>query len=357
MPGHVYWLDKNNVYQGCNNIQAEAAKLNSPKEIVGKTNYDMIWKVDAERLNATNMEVMSSGKAQSMEETAVMAQGPGIYLSEKVPLFNQDHSDVIGILGISFDITERKRTEEALKVAKEKAEVANQVKTEFIRNMEHDIRTPISGIFGVANYLKSHQSNPKHQELLSDIESASSELLDYLNNILEFSQITQDVLPIVWKDLYLKEIIESILRMEVPALKHKNLELETIYSPNLPDVLIGDTFRVYRIILNLVSNAIKFTDAGKIVIEAKIISQENNNVILQVSVSDTGIGIPENQQQMIYDKLTRCCPANKGTYKGSGVGLWVVKQFITELNGSVELESTVGKGSVFTITLPLQIPN
>jgi two-component system aerobic respiration control sensor histidine kinase ArcB len=316
----------------------------------------LIWKDYAKTLDDINLEVMNSDNKLITEETAVTSQGIGVFLSQKVPLHNSNN-EVVGLLGISFDITERKRTEEALKVAKEKAEVANQVKTEFIRNMEHDIRTPISGIFGVANYLKSHQSNPKHQELLSDIESASSELLDYLNNILEFSQITQDVLPIVWKDLYLKEIIESILRMEVPALKHKNLELETIYSPNLPDVLIGDTFRVYRIILNLVSNAIKFTDAGKIVIEAKIISQENNNVTLQVSVSDTGIGIPENQQQMIYDKLTRCCPANKGTYKGSGVGLWVVKQFITELNGSVELESTVGKGSVFTITLPLQIPN
>ena len=357
MPGHVYWLDRQNIYQGCNNNQAQAAQLPSRKEIIGKTNQDMIWRDEASMLDATNLEVMRTGTAYSAEETASMARGKGIYLSEKVPLYDQENKNVVGLLGISFDITERKRTEDALKIAKEKAEVANQVKTEFIRNMEHDIRTPISGIFGVANYLKNHQSNTSHQELLTDIEYAASELLDYLNNILEFSQMTQDLLPIVWKELYLKEIVDSILRMEVPAVKHKDLKIETQYSPNLPEVLIGDTFRVYRILLNLVSNAIKFTERGKITIDVQLTQQSGNEVILQLAVSDTGIGIPESQQLMIYDKLTRCCPANKGTYKGTGVGLWVVKQFVTELNGSVELDSTVGKGSVFTVTLPLQIPD
>ncbi|MES2217714.1 MAG: ATP-binding protein [Pseudomonadota bacterium] len=356
MPGHVYWLDTNNVYQGCNDLQAQTAQLASPKDIIGKTNYDFIWKDSAEEVNAINQEVMKSGKPRIIEETAKTPQGFAIFLSEKVPLFNS-RNEVIGLLGISFDITERKRTEHALKIAKEKAEIANQVKTEFIRNMEHDIRTPISGILGVSSYLKLHQKLPQHRELLGDIESASSELLDYLNNILEFSQLTKDTLPVILKELSLREIVDSIFKIELPAAKYKKLKLTAKFAINLPQILIGDTFRIYRILLNLVSNAIKFTNKGGITLQANLISKQDKNVTLQIVIMDTGIGIPQNQQVKIFDKFTRCLPSNKGTYKGTGVGLWVVKQFVTDLNGSIELESNLGQGSVFTVTLPMQLPN
>jgi two-component system aerobic respiration control sensor histidine kinase ArcB len=355
MPGHVYWLDTNNIYQGCNDLQAQSVKLSSRKDIIGKTNYDLIWRDYASELDKINQEVMLSGHARISEEEAITAQGKGIFLSQKVPLYNEDN-EVIGLLGVSFDITDRKKTEQALKVAKEKAEIANQVKTEFMRNMEHDIRTPISGILGVSSYLKEHQKLPEHKELLSDIENASGELLDYLNNILEFSQLTKDVLPVILKELSIQEIIQSIFKIELPAAKHKQLRLEAIYGADLPETLIGDTFRIYRMLLNLVSNAIKFTEKGKISVEVNVVSQEKNNLLLQIVVRDTGIGIPQNQQVVIFDKFTRCLPSNKGTYKGTGVGLWVVKQFVNELDGSIELESVVGEGSTFTVTLPMQIP-
>jgi two-component system aerobic respiration control sensor histidine kinase ArcB len=327
MPGHVYWLDVNNVYQGCNDLQAQSVKLSSRRDIIGKTNHDLIWHDSADELDTINLEVMRTDKPLVMEESALTTYGPAIFLSQKVPLHNEKNQ-VVGLLGISFDITARKKTEHALKVAKEKAEIANQVKNEFIRNMEHDIRTPISGILGVSSYLKEYQKLPQHRELLNDIEIASAELLDYLNNILEFSQITKDTLPVILKELSLSDIVHSIYKIELPAAKHKQLELITVYSSDLPDILIGDTFRIYRIILNLISNAIKFTDAGKITVEVRVASQVEREITIQLIIQDTGIGVPQNQQVMIFDKFTRCCPSNKGTYKGTGVGLWLVKQFV-----------------------------
>jgi signal transduction histidine kinase len=178
-----------------------------------------------------------------------------------------------------------------------------------------------------------------------------------LNNILEFSQITKDTLPVILKELSLSDIVHSIYKIELPAAKHKQLELVTVYSSDLPDILIGDTFRIYRIILNLISNAIKFTDSGKITVEVRVASQVERDITIQLIIHDTGIGVPQSQQVMIFDKFTRCCPSNKGTYKGTGVGLWLVKQFVNELQGSIELESVVGEGSVFTVTLPMQLPN
>ena len=125
----------------------------------------------------------------------------------------------MGILGISFDITERKRMEKELREAKEKAEIVNQVKTDFIRNMEHDIRTPISGLIGVTNYLKEQQNNPRHRELLEDMELASCELRDYLNGILEFSQTMSNSSPLVEKELNIRTIVNSVLNLEMPTIK------------------------------------------------------------------------------------------------------------------------------------------
>jgi two-component system, OmpR family, aerobic respiration control sensor histidine kinase ArcB len=356
MPGHVYWLDKNNVYQGCNDLQAKAAKLSSRYDIVGKTNHDMIWKDYADVLDAMNMQVIETGKPHVSEETAAMANGLAIYLSQKVPL-RDDNDEVIGMLGISFDITERKHMEEELKDARDKAEIVNRAKTEFIRNLEHDIRTPISGIIGVANYLKSHQKNPKYQELLEDVELASCELRDYLNGILEFSRSITNGTPVVLKEFNLKSIITSVLIMEMPTIKNKHLKLNLDYSEELPGVFVGDTFRIHRILLNLVSNAVKFTDKGKITVEVKLKSKTKKQCKLQISIADTGIGIAKHQQGTIYDKFTRCMPANQGVYKGTGLGLWIVKQFLEDLSGSIRLKSNVGKGSVFTITLTLQLPD
>jgi PAS domain S-box-containing protein len=172
MPGHVYWLDKNNVYLGCNDLQAKSVELNSRHDIVGKRNGDLIWKEFADELDNLNIEVMKTGRPHIEEENIRTVNGVKIVLSQKVPLYD-DNNNVMGILGISFDITERKRMEKELLEAKEKAEIVNQVKTDFIRNMEHDIRTPISGLIGVTNYLKVQQSNVRHRELLEDMELAS----------------------------------------------------------------------------------------------------------------------------------------------------------------------------------------
>jgi two-component system aerobic respiration control sensor histidine kinase ArcB len=354
MPGHVYWLDKNNVYQGCNDVQAKSVELKSRHDIIGKRNRDLIWKEFADDLDNLNLEVMKTGKTHIEEENIRTVNGVKIVLSQKVPLYD-NNNNVMGILGISFDITERKRMEKELREAKEKAEIVNQVKTDFIRNMEHDIRTPISGLIGVTNYLKAQQSNHRHRELLEDMELASCELRDYLNGILEFSQTMTNTGPPIEKEVDIRNIITSVLNLQMPTIKDKNLELVTKYAKDVPQIVIGDTFRLHRILLNLVSNAIKFTNQGKVIIKTSIKSKDSDTLDLQISISDTGIGIAKQHQSIIYDKFTRCMPANQGTYKGTGLGLWIVKQFLDEMGGHISLKSNVGKGSVFQITLPVRI--
>lgn len=355
LPGHVYWLDRNNILRGCNDLQAEAVNR-ARDELVGKRIKDFIPADQAAVLDDINLRVMETGESFTGEEIADMANGSGIYLSKKVPLYNKK-GDVIGLLGVSFDITDRKRMEKELKEAKEKAELADQTKTDFIRNLEHDIRTPLSGIKSVTKYLERVEVDAKKKDFLSDIEIATNELLNYLDNMVEYSQITTGTSPVILKEFNLEEVIRGIFNLELAAAKDKRLELILEYASDCPKKVIGDRFRLHRLLLNLVNNAIKFTDQGFVKMTVALKEQmSKNEVLLQIAVADTGIGIAKKNHEMIYDKFTRCDPAYKGIYKGTGLGLWIVKQFIKDLNGQISLESEIGKGSIFTCLLPFKLP-
>src|SRR3990167_5101195 len=195
MPGHVYWQDKNNVFLGCNDAQAKSAALKSRKEIVGKTNYDMIWRDQAGELDCINNQVIKEGKAYVVEEHANMALGPAIFLTEKVPLRNEKQQ-IIGTLGISFDITERKKQEEELRLAKEKAEVANQAKSNFLAMVSHELRTPLNVMLGLSQILKNQIDLPSQKNLLDTILHSGESLIAIINDILDFSKLEAGKLSI-----------------------------------------------------------------------------------------------------------------------------------------------------------------
>lgn len=198
---------------------------------------------------------------------------------------------------------------------------------------------------------------PKKKEFLSDIEIAANELLNYLDNILEFSQINSGTAPIILKEFNLEQVVKGIVNLELAAAKDKRLDLFINYAKDAPKYVVGDRFRMHRMLLNLVNNAIKFTDQGKVVINIRVYEQlSSEEIILEIAVADTGIGIPKKHHEIIYDKFTRCDPSNKGIYKGTGLGLWIVKQFIHDLKGNILLDSAPGKGSLFTCRIPFIIP-
>lgn len=359
LPGHVYWMDRNNIFLGCNDQQAKSAGLSSRKEIVGKTNFDMLWRNQAEALNKLNNEVMQTGEPHTAEEYAVMADGPRIYLSQKVPLRNKE-GEIIGILGISFNITDRKNLEEALRVAKEKAEESNKLKTQFIQNMEHDIRTPFNGIYGLANILYQHNeglSEEEKHEMLGDIVASAKLLLSYCNNILNFGKMELGELPLIAKKFELKKLAEEVISMEKPAAKAKNLQL-ILDCPNIvPNILIGDEYRLQQVLINLIGNAIKFTQEGEVRLIIEIADQKDKMIFLKLIVQDTGIGIPQDKQLLVYEKFTRLDPSNRGIYKGLGLGLSIVRQYVIgDMGGEIDLKSEIGKGTTFICTLPFRLP-
>ncbi|PWY54282.1 hybrid sensor histidine kinase/response regulator [Legionella qingyii] len=355
MPGHVYWLDKNNVFLGCNDRQAKSARLQSRKEIVGKTNYDMPWKDQAEELNKINTLVMETGIPHTVEEYAVMTNGMGIYYSQKVPLHNQNN-EIIGVLGISLDITEHKKMEVALRRAKENAEVANKAKTEFIENMSHDIHTPLSGIVGMSRLLEEKAEDPERKQFARWIHESGEQLLDLLNGVMEIVAADNLRDSDVHEELFeLRKNVKDIAHLVQPTLEMKKIQLNIEIDDTAPNTFITDGTKLHRVLLNLVGNAIRFTDKGIVTIKVETLSHENSYAQLRFSVIDTGIGIPPELKDKIFDRFFRATPAYKSQHGGYGVGLHVAQKYLSLLGGEINLESEVGKGSTFYFTLTMKI--
>lgn len=358
MPGHVYWLDKNNVFLGCNDLQAANAKLQSRKEIVGKTNFDLPWKDQAEELNRLNKIVMDSGMPHTAEEYAVMANGLAIYFSQKTPLRDKNNK-IIGVLGVSIDITERKKMEVALRRAKEAAEVASHAKTEFIANMSHDIHTPLTGIVGLSKLLKAKLHSPEEKQYAQLISDSGKQLLELLNRVLQV--VSDDHLKetdVNEEIVDLRQLIQDIIHLMLPAVKIKNLNLVFDIDNPVPQKLITDGQKLHRVLLNLLDNAIKFTEKGTISLKIKVEVDNKEYVQLQFNVQDTGIGIADELQTQIFDRFFRIdtsCAKEQSELGGHGIGLHIAQNYVLLLGGDLKLESELGKGSIFYFSLPMKV--
>jgi len=298
MPGHVYWKNTDGVYLGCNEEQAKIAGFNSSQELVGKTDYDLLPKDEATVLQEIDQQVIRGKKSYSIEEPVTLPNNKkAVFLSHKIPLEDLE-GNIIGILGVSIDITERKQMEEDLRKAKEAAERANQVKTDFIRNMEHDLRTPFTGIVNISNGLAKEEKDSVKKEYLTCIHDAANTLLEYCNNIVDFARLETGI-PIYEKKFSLPDLIMNLKSLEMPAATEKNLALKMHIENNVPAIVIGDKFRLKRILINLLGNAIKFTKEGAVSLDICLSKKNEKDVILKFIVTDTGMGIPKDIQALV----------------------------------------------------------
>jgi len=350
LPGNIYWKNRKGIYLGCNNNMARLVKLNHRQDYLGKTLYDFAPKDIADNVTQTDESIMQSGQELCVEEEAFDPEGnPATYFTRKVPLKNNT-GKVIGLAGISIDITERKRYEEALKIAKEKAEVANKAKSNFIMNMSHDIRTPFSGILGLSQFLFEKEKDSEKKEILNCIVESTENLLDILNEVIYLATIDKKS-PGEIKAFNLRTLLENIYKTMQPETMHKNLSFKLKIKSKIPIHLKGDEFALKRILLNLVGNAVKFTDSGSVVILVEAMHKTDTEVKLKFMIQDTGIGIPEDKQETIFEQFSKLSPSYEGKQQGTGLGLWFVKKITEDMGGEITVESKLGKGSSFSCTL------
>jgi two-component system aerobic respiration control sensor histidine kinase ArcB len=357
LPEHVYWKDRNGIILGGNDQQALDAGLKSRYELVGKGEYDLIKKdlsdeikkQQATAIRKVDQEIMETGVARILEEPAIYLDGKeAIYLSNKVPLFNKDKK-VIGMVGISFDITKQKQLEEELKNSKKESDIANHIKTEFIKTMQHDIQTPAAGLYHALTQLKQKEENEETKHYLEMLSQMSRQLLNLCREFVESTDAEIGEHPLIIKNIDIRQLARDALGMNQYAAFNKELTLQFKITEQVPEMIETDGFRLQRILMNLLNNAVKFTDKGSVSLEIDM-AKEQHHVTVQISVKDTGIGIEKDKQQIIFSKYSRAVNEDSG-YPGFGLGLYIVKKFVDDLHGEIQVESELSQGTTFLIKL------
>lgn len=348
IPSHVYWLDKNNTYLGCNDAHAKTIGLKSRNEIVGKSNYDMPWKNQASLINKVNLDVIRTGKAQKKEEFTDIDNVVRYYISEKSPLRDKNNK-IVGILGISVDITNQKKIESELKKSMNLAETAKYIMTEFIANMGHDLATPISDIGSIAEVLNYYSGEyPELKDLFETLVQRSADCEAVRKRIINATAISNikvknETFSIVSEILVLVKELKPLIGSKPLKLVIKPLK------PKKEDVIKTDRSKFHAILFDLISNAINFTEEGEVTI-----SILKDDTKFYIRVTDAGIGIPKDKFEYIFEQYTKLARSNQygSTFKGVGAGLYLARIRANILHATISVESKLHKGSTFTLSIP-----
>jgi len=327
-------------------------------QLTGIPSEDAIGKTDVEVSGDDGLAFMEgdrailrTGQSQEIEETATAPDGSLRHqMARKSSMVASDGT--LYLLGSTIDITEQKQREKELREAQRRAVLADRAKSEFLANMSHEIRTPMNGVLGMAELLARTDLDAKQKTFTEIIVKSGNALLTIINDILDFSKIDAGQLVLDPAPFGLAEAIEDVAALVSTRAKEKDLELIVRIQPGLADSYVGDVGRLRQIITNLIGNAVKFTDAGHVLVDASGEPTQGGTKI-RIAVTDTGIGIPADKLASVFEKFSQVDASSTRRHEGTGLGLAISSRLVALMGGEIGVESREGKGSRFWFTLTL----
>lgn len=346
--------DLNGRYIYCNNKFAEWLGLKK-EDIIDKSDADFFCDEELDEIRNNDAFAAENKKMTVTDVSYIDKNGEKVYVEKcTVPLFNVD-GELVGIYINNFDITKRKHEQEMLLEAKDVAEKAAIMKSNFLANMSHEIRTPINGVLGFLQLLEDSDPTEEQSEFINYAQKSSELLLYIINDILDFSKIEAGKLKTDNISFDVRSVIEDVVIINASTASKKGIDINYLICSDVPQRVFGDPGRVKQILNNLVSNAIKFTNEGEVVIYVNQVSEDDeNNSVLSFKVKDNGIGIPEDKLKLIFDSFTQADASTTRKYGGTGLGLAISQKLADLMNGSISAESTLDEGSTFSLILPFK---
>lgn len=348
IPSPIYFKDVQSKFTRVNLAQSKLLGASSIEDVIGKTDFDFYPEENAVSFYTDEMRIVENDVAivNKIEEVYPPGDGMKWFSTTKIPIKNED-GYLSGILGVSHDITDQVLVKKNLEIAKEKAELANNAKSSFLSNMSHELRTPMNGVIGMAEVLSMTELDAEQKKIVDLIVRSGKNLLNIINDILDFSKIESNKMTIESIPIDIKSIVKDVYEMMAFSAKEKEIDFYTKIDSNIPEIVLGDSLRIKQILINLASNAIKFTKKGEVVIEACFLGNSENKHCVVFKVKDTGIGISEDQMTYLFEAFTQADASTSRKYGGTGLGLAISSRLVEMMDGKLSVVSEKGKGSTF----------
>jgi two-component system, sensor histidine kinase and response regulator len=354
IPDRIFYKDLEGRYLGCNTAFA-AAIGRSPDEIRGLTAYDLYPLEVAKEMIARQRSSLARLAEASHELWISYPDGQRMLFDTKVSPLWDEEGHPRGVLGVSRNITERKKAEEEVRRAKETAEEATRMKSDFLANMSHEIRTPLNAIIGLSHLVLRTELTPRQRDYIAKVQSSGQHLLGVINDILDFSKVEAGKLDLERSDFELEKLLDNTGNLISEKSHAKGLELVFEVAPDVPRSLVGDSLRLGQILLNYANNAVKFTDKGEIVVSVRASERTEKDVLLHFRVQDSGIGLAPEQLARLFQSFSQADASTTRRFGGTGLGLAICKRLAELMGGEVGVESELGKGSTFWFSARLGI--